>query len=352
MQKIKKIVPFTPRHFPPALKHKSFSSLLQKADQALRAYAKELAEIPFPNALLEPLILLESMDSLDSQNIETTLEEVIVSHSAPFRCDDQLKPMMWHIRALKWACHQQTKTAIDKTLLCTLHRKIKNGGSRKDTIGGYRKQQNWIGPAGCNIEEAYFYPPSPEYVAPLMQQLLRYMKRKESEPLFQLALTFAQLLIIHPFMDGNGRVARIVIPLFLYQKKVIPIPFFFMSRYFKRHRFPYFFNLYRTTTENQWKSWIVFFLKGVRTQAIQMHRLIKEITKLYERIEQERIVGMTQKTLLFLFRKPVFFSSSFLQAKGTKSLLKALQHLKWVKKNKKGFFVFIPLVKILHHYLK
>ena len=183
----------------------------------------------------------------------------------------------------------------------------------------------------------------------MMQELLLYCRRRERDPLLHLALIFAQLLIIHPFMDGNGRLARVLIPLFLYRKKVIPLPLFFMSSYFRRHRLRYFQNLYKTTEENQWESWIVFFMKGIVVETKRMRRLFKETGKLYEEM---RDVGTTQKILNLLFQKPVFPHSAFKNAGGSKQLLDTLQRLKWLKADKKGFYVFSPLLKILHKYQK
>ena len=183
----------------------------------------------------------------------------------------------------------------------------------------------------------------------MMQDLLRYCRRREKDPLLHLALIFAQLLIIHPFMDGNGRVARILIPLFLYRKKVLPLPLFFMSRYFRRHRLSYFQNLYKTTEENQWESWIVFFMKGVVIETKRMRRLLKETEDLYEEMHS---VGAPKKILNFLFQKPVFPHSAFKNVGGSKQLLDTLQRLKWLKRDKKGIYVFSPLLKILHRYQK
>lgn len=114
------------------------------------------------------------------------------------------------------------------------------------------------------MKEGYFYPPLPELVAKSMKNLERYYKsRKEKDPLVHLAIYFAELLIIHPFMDMNGRIARAIIPLFLYKKGLTPKPNFYMSAYFKQRRLKYFKQLYQITAENDWEGWIRFFLQGI-----------------------------------------------------------------------------------------
>jgi Fic family protein len=331
----KTVTPFVPRAFPPRkLQRKLFSADLLKAKQALKEYSSALRDIPFLASFLSPLMTLEAMASLDARRLKITLSQNSIFHYA---------------QALSWACKNISKTSIDEKLLCTLHKKIKQGTAHKSDLGVYRKKQNWIGPKGCTIEQAYFYPPAPKQVRPLMQEMLRYCRRKEREPLLQLALVFAQLLIIHPFMDGNGRVARILIPLFLYQKKIIPFPLLFMSSYFRRHRLRYFQSLYKTTEENQWESWIVFFMKGVTIETKRMGRSLKKIEKLYAEM---RSAGVSQKTLQFLFQKPVFALSVFKKAGGTKQQLDTLLRLKWLTRDKKEIYVFNPLMKLFADHLK
>jgi len=156
------------------------------------------------------------------------------------------------------------KTPLSPVFLCKIHKIIRQKSlSNPVEIGQLRTKQNWIGPEGCTIEEAYFYPPCAKLVQKYMNQLTKYLHYKEKDPLVQLAIYFAQLLIIHPFMDGNGRLGRALIPLFLYQKKLTSAPLFYLSPFFKRHRLQYFEKLFAITTEEKWEEWIRFFLNGV-----------------------------------------------------------------------------------------
>jgi Fic family protein len=159
------------------------------------------------------------------------------------------------------------KGQLSTKLLCEMHRALKKGSD-----GHFRKKQNWIGPEGCLKEEAYFFPPRFETVPKSMENLRRYANAKEKDPLVQLAIYFAQLLIIHPFMDGNGRIARATIPLFLYQKKLTSTPRFSLSAYFHRHRLKYFECLYLISVHNDWEGWVRFFLQGVIDESKQVIR--------------------------------------------------------------------------------
>lgn len=140
---------------------------------------------------------------------------------------------------------------------------MKNTKKLPKDIGQFRNRQNWIGLEGCKIEEAYFYPPDVRILSHCLKNWKKYFHYKEKDPLVQLAIFFAQLLVIHPYMDGNGRVARTLIPLFLYQKKLTRSPIFYLSGYFRKHRLKYFEKLYAIREKNEWEEWIRFFLKGV-----------------------------------------------------------------------------------------
>ena len=167
---------------------------------------------------------------------------------------------------LNLAVKRFAKHPLSTELICKIHKAIKSKTPYAKEAGKLRTRQNWIGPKGCSIDEAYFYPPEPKKVPRYMKKLHTYLHSKEKDLLVQLAIYFAQLLIIHPFMDGNGRVARAIIPLFLAEKKLIPAPLFFMSTYFKKHRLQYLKKLYAITEEGQWTEWVLFFLKGIIEQ--------------------------------------------------------------------------------------
>lgn len=170
------------------------------------------------------------------------------------------------------------KRRISLKFLCDLHKLAQRptkGVDPKD-IGQFRNRQNWIGPENRSQEEAYFYPPDLFYLKKGLKNLQKYLKHQNEDPLVQLAIFFAQFLILHPFMDGNGRVARLVIAQFLYEKKIIGEPLFFMSHYFKKHRVDYFHKLYLISSKGKWEGWIRFFLKGIVEEGTR-------ILKLYQR---------------------------------------------------------------------
>jgi Fic family protein len=344
----KQMTPFQPHPFPPRHRHKkTISALLRKANRSLQEYSALLDQSSSFQPLFSQIINLEAIASVESQKVKTTLENFLRFIQAKNRRkNSKLTLVLNDKEALLWACENIHKSPISKKMLCTIHKKIKQNSVFKADLGAYRNRQNWIGPEGCKIEEAYFYPPATAEVKSLMKELLSYVKVNEKEPLLQLAFIFAQLLIIHPFMDGNGRLARILIPLFLYQKAVIPIPCLSMSRYFLRHRLEYFQNLFKITESNRWESWILFFFKGIIAETTSGCQLIKQIIALYNQMKQN-FPTLKKETLIFLFQNLIFSSSSFEKSKGDAYLLDRLKRSKLIKREAKGTYCFSALQKIL-----
>jgi Fic family protein len=344
------IISFQPHTFPPRNLHKkAFSTLLRKANLSLQKYHHLLSQSPSPLRLFSQLINREAIASVQSQKVQTTISDFLkFIHSKKERRNDKLLIVANYKEALVRASKEIPKSPISKELLCKIHQQIKRGAALKSDLGRYRNRQNWIGPEGCKIEEAYLYPPPHTNVDNLMGKLFSYAKTHQREPLLQLALFLAQLLFIHPFMDGNGRVARILIPLFLYQKNVIPIPFLFMSRYFFRHRLKYFQCLFKITEKNKWEPWIIFFLKGILSETNKDIRLLKKMMSLYNRIKQKN-PRLNSKTLIFLFENPIFTHSAFSKAKGSKTLLKRLYDSNILRRDKDRMYYFPPLLEIIEY---
>ncbi|MES2121815.1 MAG: Fic family protein, partial [Chlamydiota bacterium] len=176
-----------------------------------------------------------------------------------------------------------------------------------------------------------------------MDSLLKWSNTSTREdPLIRTALLFAQLLIIHPFMDGNGRIARILVPLFLFRKEAIAAPLLFVSSYFQSLRLRYYQNLYAITENESWEKWVCFFLKGIISCAKKQTQVLSSLIALKESLPQ-----MPAATLRMLFETPLFTRSSFKKSKGTDALLNELVRSQCVEKWKRGKFVFKSLIKTI-----
>jgi Fic family protein len=221
------------------LNWQEFADLLWKAHAVLGRFDQMVRSVPYSTEVFSPLLHKELLSSHPSE-----------------------KKVIRYQKALH-AATLGAKKPFTLSLLRKMHRLLKEGAAPSKDVGRFRSRQNWIGPEGGSIKEAYFLPPKFNDVPRYMDNLKQYLNSREKDPLVQLSIFFAQLLIIHPFMDGNGRLARALIPMILCKKKVISAPLFFMSAYFNNYRLKYFEKLFAISEKNDWEGWIRFFLEGV-----------------------------------------------------------------------------------------
>lgn len=217
-------------------------------------------------------------------------------------------------------------------------------GQNKDR-GNFRKTQNWIGPAGCTIEEATFIPPEPQQVLPYLSNLEKYIHYDEKDRLVQLGIIHAQFELIHPFLDGNGRIGRILIPLFLYEKKVLGSPMFYISAFFEAHRDEYYQRLNSVSSNGAWDDWIIFFLKAIEEQSRLNSSKAIEIQSLYEKMKTD-VVAYTHSQYaiqtidalfnLLIFSNAEFRSYSNIPKSSTIRIIKQLSEAKVIHLLKKG----------------
>ena len=182
--------------------------------------------------------------------------------------------------------------------------------------GEFRKIQNWIGPPGTPIERAEFIPPSPERVLTAMDNWEDYYHMQRPDAIVQLAVVHAQFEIIHPFLDGNGRLGRMLIPLFLFEKKILSRPLFYLSAYLETNRDIYVERLRQLGQRPEaWNDWIAFFLVAVHEQARINADKARGVIDLYGDLKR-RILDLTHSQfaiplLDLMFQKPVFTAPDF-----------------------------------------
>lgn len=246
-------------------------------------------------------------------------------------------------------------TPLSLNLIKKIHAAVKIRSAMPEELGRLRTRQNWIGPEGCKIEEAYFFPPAPQQVMTLMKNLIGYLHGEERDKLVQTAIFFAQLLIIHPFMDGNGRVGRLLIPIILCKKKILSTPLFFMSSYFKTERLRYFQKLNAISEEDDWIGWIRFFLQGIIKQGEKSCSQVQALVDLHIRMSHalEASISATKLintlfTLPIIDEKRLLDETSLTHHQASKMLQKLKRaHLvqkKAVKKEKR--WIAPPLLRI------
>ncbi len=228
--------------------------------------------------------------------------------------------------ALRAGEYLLSRLSISTRLIKELHKILLQGDVRgkSRTPGEFRKIQNFIGPSGCTIETASYVPPEPQKVNEYMSNLENYINdpRDDLNDIIRVAIIHAQFETIHPFLDGNGRIGRILIPLYLYDKKIIQKPVFFLSESLEKDKFKYYrllndIRVINTDSEaglnlarDRWSEWIKFFINAVIMQSKKNIDLIEDIDNLYDiTINESKNLISSNKIIdiiRFMFERPIF----------------------------------------------
>lgn len=151
------------------------------------------------------------------------------------------------------------------------------------TPGEFRRSQNWSGSAGCTLNTAKFVPPSPDHLADCLRDFENFLHNRQLPPLIHIALCHYQFEAIHPFLDGNGRIGRLLIILLLVEKKMLSSPLLYLSAFFETTRDEYYRQLYSVSAKGTWNDWLVYFLNGV---ALQCEDVLSRIERINELLRQ------------------------------------------------------------------
>jgi Fic family protein len=347
---------FTPKNLPNIpVKWGKIIELIGKAHEAIGHYDEMLQGIQNPEILFSILNTQEAVLSLEFQQkkrLRAVLEDVLI-FDACGKTQHQKKAAVADVVSYRSALDAAKSAITHGPLSLSLIKKIhtlvkKNSGTSKKDIGVFRNRQNWIGPIGCTIEEAYFYPPPAHLVKNAMANLEKYISYPEKNVLVQLAIIFVQFLIIHPFMDGNGRISRMLIPLFLAKKKITSKPVFYISRYFQKNRLKYMQNLFNTSMKNDWEGWIRFFLAGIVQESACHLKKAKKIHSLYQSLDRGLSGSIPPKSIKrvldTLFMHPVFTLEQFVHRSGL-PIAKAKKTLKILEAKKMTKFFYSPFLE-------
>lgn len=302
-------------------KWETFVHLIGKANAEIGRFDGLLKKIPNPSVLLSPLTTNEAVLSSRIEGTQATLKEVLEFEANPQKETkkyDDIQEVINYRKALKEAVDEMEKFSLSTRVIKKAHEILLQGvrGENQDR-GNFRRQQVFIGKPGSDIEHAIYIPPSIEKINDLMSNLEKYIHSEDKDLLVQLAVIHAQFEMIHPFMDGNGRVGRMLMPLFLYFKKAISYPSFYLSEYFEMHRDEYYMALLDISKNNYWEGWISFFLRAVVEQSKKNIEKAEKIISLYEQ-KKQRIADLTKsqfsiKILDALFVMPIFQSQDFIR---------------------------------------
>ena len=311
--------------FPPSnLDLATLLPLVGPANAAVARYEGVLAGIPNPNILLSPLTAREAVLSSKIEGTQVTLGEVLEfeAHGNPF---DESTPKKADARevlnyraALNEAAHAMDRgLPLSQRVIKAAHRVLMNGarGRSKDP-GQYRRIANWIRPEGCAIEQARFVPPSADRIDETMANWEAYIHADAPDRLVQLAIVHAEFESIHPFLDGNGRLGRLIVPLFLHSHGLLSRPNFYLSEYLETNRDEYYDRLLAVSRDDAWTGWVAFFLKGIIAQADVNTHKAQAVLTLHQQ-KRDWVVEVTHsqyavRALDWIFQRPIFRTPDFI----------------------------------------
>ena len=266
---------FVPAPLPPQLTFDHDLVLnLSRADAALSELSGLGRMLPNPHVLIDPLVRREAVLSSQIEGTQASLSEVLLDEATPTSAAkskkaDDLREVHNYVAALKHGIARLKDLPLSLRLVRELHRKLMTGvRGEHATPGQFRRSQNWIGPAGSNLTNAPYVPPPVDEMTELLSDWERYLHVRDVMPeLVQCAILHEQFEAIHPFLDGNGRVGRLLITLFLIERGRLSQPLLYLSDFVERHKSDYYDLLQRVRTHGEWIPWIRYFLAGVEATA-------------------------------------------------------------------------------------
>ena len=312
-------VHYRPQSFPPddRLDWAKLLPLIGPTTAAVARYGGLLEAVPDPDVLLAPLGTREAVLSSRIEGTQATTRDVLEYEAgqkpqSPERRDDVVEVLNYR------AAMREARTMLAELPLCLrvvrrAHRLLLEGarGSGK-APGEFRRIPNWIGPPNCRIEEASFVPIEADKLPDGLTRWENYLHGDAGDCLVQLAILHAEFEALHPFLDGNGRLGRMLVPLFLWQKELIGQPTFYISAFLEANRDAYYERLLAVSRDDDWTGWCRFFLQAIRAQADDNAGRARGILDLYEST-RKRVVNLTHarhalEALDFVFERPILSS--------------------------------------------
>ncbi len=307
---------FIPAELPPAPPidlHADLSQLLSKADQGLGRLDGVAAILPNPDLFVAMYIKQEAVLSSQIEGTQSTLQDILALEGGVHHAGQptDLGDIVNYIAAMNFGIKRLEDLPLSSRLIREIHEKLlANSRGQHQDPGNFRRTQNWIGPAGAGLAGAAFVPPPPHELDRALGNLETFLNQRDvMPPLVQIGLAHGQFETIHPFLDGNGRVGRLLITLFLCERKILKRPLLYLSVYLKRYRTEYYERLMAIRTHGDWEGWLRFFLRGVAEVSESAAATAKQIVDLRESTRQQLTNASSAKAayraLDLIFEKPI-----------------------------------------------
>ena len=253
---------------PPLRLDGDLQGLLSRADRALGRLDGSVQTLPNPDLFVFMYVRKEAVLSSQIEGTQSSLQDLLAAEAqllGPEAGPDDVSEVVAYVRAMNFGLARLAKLPVSTRLIREIHAELLKGvrGGRL-TPGELRRSQNWIGPGGATLATATFVPPPPDVVPEALGDLERFLHAPDDLPLLvKIGLAHAQFETIHPFLDGNGRVGRLLITFLLTEGGALHKPVLYLSHYFKGHRQAYYEHLQAVRDRGDWEGWIGFFLRGV-----------------------------------------------------------------------------------------
>ncbi|MGB9121497.1 MAG: Fic family protein [Candidatus Angelobacter sp.] len=314
---------FVPNSLPPELELSwEFVNQISEADRRLSELAGAARTLPNPHLLIEPFTRREAVLSSRIEGTVASLSD-LMSYEAlgvinPDRPD--VLEVANYVTALEHGLKRLVVIPVSTRLMRELHERLMRGARGEHlTPGEFRRSQNWIGPPGCLFKDATFVPPPETEMKEALSDLEKYIHAESHlPPLVRMALIHYQFEAIHPFLDGNGRIGRLLITLLLCAEGLLPQPLLYLSAFFERHRSQYYRLLLEVSQQGNWEEWIKFFLRGVSEQSVDALNRANQLQQLSLEYRELLHGKRSSATLLqmadLLFKNPVLTPNAISQA--------------------------------------
>lgn len=288
---------------------------LSRADRALGRLDGSIQTLPHPDLFVAMYVRKEAVLSSQIEGTQSSLQDLLAAEArmlSPDRPDD-VDEVVNYVGAMNHGLSRLHELPVSIRLIREIHERLLTGVRGQHlTPGEPRVSQNWVGPGNCTLAEATFVPPPPHEVNRLLGDLELFLHSETPLPLLvRIGLAHAQFETIHPFLDGNGRVGRLLITFLLCEKDVLLKPVLYLSHFFKQHRQEYYERLQAVRDQGDWEQWLIFFLRGVYEVSQQATETARRILLLREEHRQlvtdrlGRAAGNGHRLLEQLFRQPI-----------------------------------------------
>lgn len=302
------------------IKYDGLNKLIINANRELAKYDGLIQNISNPEILLWSLTTSESVSSSRIEWTQTSFSEIVRYQDSLKNTNENfasIQEVINYKKALIYATEKIQSENLSLKLIKQIHSILLDWvrWENKDRWN-FRNKQNWIWVYWSTPETAEYLPPAPDELDGYLNNLEQYFSYDDYDPLVQTAIIHCQFESIHPFLDWNGRVGRLLIPLFLYSKWLLSYPSFYMSEYFEYDKYEYINSLRKVTHKLNWEWWIEYFLNAVIWQVYHNTQRIKDIQSLYESMKRAMNTVIHSPKYIeiidFLFKKPIFTVAEFI----------------------------------------